>query len=187
MAMLTNITLITPRLIIREYQETDFPGIHDFASDRETVQYMTWGPNTPEETRKFIDLAIYQQGIVPRVNFHFVVLLLKTGQIIGGCGIHVRIPDQHTAVVGYCLNKKFWGGGHGTETLGALLKFGFEQVGIHRIEATCDTRNIGSVRVMEKNGMRRKAHFKQHIWQKGEWRDSYLYAILGSEWKGRLI
>lgn len=186
MPQLTNIKLFTPHLIMREYKEADFPGIHDYASDPETVQYMTWGPNTPEETRKFINLAIYQQQVVPRVNYHFVILLLKTEQIIGGCGIHVCVPDKDTAVVGYCLNKQYWGQGYGTETLGALLKFSFDQIGLHRIKATCDTRNIGSVRVMEKNGMSREAHLIQHIWQKGEWRDSYLYAILGSEWKDRI-
>jgi RimJ/RimL family protein N-acetyltransferase len=186
MPILTNIELFTLRLTIREYQKTDFLDIHKYASDPETVQYMTWGPNTPEETRKFIDLAIYQQQVVPRVNFHFVIILLKTEKIIGGCGIHICVPDQHTAVVGYCLNKGYWMQGYGTETLGALLKFGFEQVGIHRIIATCDTRNIGSMRVMEKNGMRREAHFIQQIWQKGEWRDSYLYAILRNEWKDRI-
>lgn len=53
---------------------------------------------------------------------------------------------------------------------------------LHRITATCDSRNLASARVMEVNGMRREAFFIKHLWQKGEWRDSCLYAILDEEW-----
>ena len=103
--------------------------------------------------------------------------------IIGGCGIHYRRPDRSTAIDGYCFNRKFWGQGYATEALKFLLKFGFEVLNLHRIIATCDTRNFGSNRVMEKNGMRCEAHFIKNILQKGEWRDSFGYAILGSEWQ----
>ena len=49
---------------------------------------------------------------------------------------------------------------------------------MHRLWATCDTRNVGSWRVLEKVGMRREGLFRRDVFQKGEWRDSYLYARL---------
>jgi ribosomal-protein-alanine N-acetyltransferase len=177
-----NIILTTPRLTLREYSEEDFTGIHAYACDPETLRFMTWGPNTPEETRAFIQLAINQQAESPRLNYHFVVALRDTGEIIGGCGIHIHRPEYKTAEIGYCFNKGYWGRGFATETAAALLKFGFEELSLHRIVATCDPRNIGSARVMEKNNMRREGYFREHIWQKGKWRDSYLYAILEREW-----
>ena len=161
----------------------DFRGIHAYAKDEETVRFMTWGPNTPEETINFIQFAIAQQTCQPRVNYHFVVALRGNNQIIGSCGIHIHRPEHQIAEIGYCFNKQFWRQGYATETAGALLKFGFETLHLHRIEATCDPRNVGSARVMEKNGMRREGHFREHLWQKGEWRDTYLYAILDHEWK----
>ena len=178
----THITLITPRLNLREYVETDFAGVHVYSQDPETVRFMTWGPNTPEDTHTFIDLAISQQAEVPRLNYHFVVTLRENKQIIGGCGIHLRRPEHQGAEIGYCFGKHFWGQGFATEAAAALLKFGFEQLNLHRIIATCDPRNRGSERVMQKNGMRKEAHFIQELWQKGEWRDSLLYAILENEW-----
>jgi len=177
------VILTAPRLDIREYYENDFPEVHEYACDPETVKFMTWGPNTPGETHQFIDLAITQQKKVPRVNYHFVIVLRKAARIIGGCGIHLRNSTLDSAGVGYCFNKKYWGQGYATEALGALLKFGFETLGIYQIKATCDTRNFASARVMEKNGMQQKKLFEKHLRQKGEWRDSYLYAILSSEWK----
>jgi len=179
----SNISLSTLRLNIREYLEEDFEEVHAYSCDPETVRFMTWGPNAPEDTRDFIQLAISHQSVEPRTNFHFVVTLRGIDEIIGGCGIHIRRQEHHGAEIGYCFNKQFWGQGYATETMGVLLKFGFEQLRLHRIIATCDPRNLGSERVMQKNGLRKEAHFRQELWQKGEWRDSLLYAILESEWK----
>jgi len=179
----TDILITTSRLILREYAETDFEGVHAYSQDPETVRFMTWGPNSPEQTRDFIAQAILQQMEEPRLNYHFVVALRESGQIIGGCGIHIRRPEHRSAEIGYCVNRSFWGQGFATESMGVLLKFGFEERNLHRIIATCDPRNIGSERVMQKNGMRKEAHFVKELWQKGEWRDSLLYAILESEWQ----
>jgi RimJ/RimL family protein N-acetyltransferase len=178
-----NIPISTQRLRLREYTEADFEGVHAYSQDLETVRFMTWGPNTPEDTQKFIQLAISQQAVKPRVNFHFVIALQETDQIIGGCGIHIQRPEHRGAEIGYCFNRVFWGQGYATETMEALLKFGFEALNLHRIIATCDPRNIGSERVMQKNGLRKEAHYIQELWQKNEWRDSLLYAILDHEWQ----
>lgn len=180
-----NITIKTLRLILREYTLEDFEGVQDYSRDPDTVQFMTWGPNTPEDTRNFIQLAISQQPVEPRVNFHFVVELQETRQIIGGCGIHIRQPEHRGAEIGYCFNRNFWGQGFGTESMAALLKFGFEQLNLHRIIATCDPRNIGSERVMKKNKLHKEAHFIEKLWhaKNHEWRDSLLYAILDREWQ----
>ncbi len=175
--------LITPRLRLREYAEDDFEGVHAYSRDPETVQFMTWGPNSPEDTRTFIRTAIEQQTSEPRLNYHFVVTLVNDGRIIGGCGIHLRNPEQRSAEIGYCFHKSYWGQGFASEAAAALLRFGFERLNLHRILATCDPRNLGSARVMEKNGMRREAHFIENLWQKGAWRDSWLYAILEREWR----
>ena len=182
MLMTTNIRLTTQRLVLREYSEFDFDGVHAYASDTQTLRFMTWGPNTPGETHRFIQMAISQQSDEPRLNFHFVVTTRDNGEIVGGCGINIRRPEHKTAEIGYCFNKNYWRQGFATETATALLQFGFQELGLHRIVATCDPRNIGSVRVLEKCNMRREGYIHGHVWQKGSWRDSYLYAILDHEW-----
>ncbi len=163
----------TQRLILREYAPEDFEGVHEYARDIETVRFMTWGPNTPEDTHNFIQLAISQQTLEPRVNFHFVVSVQKSQKIIGGCGIHIRRPEHHEAEIGYCFNRHFWGQDYATEAMAGLLKFGFKQLNLHRIIATCDPRNIGSERVMQKNGLHKEAHFIEELWnpRNQEWRD----------------
>jgi ribosomal-protein-alanine N-acetyltransferase len=80
------------------------------------------------------------------------------------------------------LNRKFWRQGYATEVAQALLKFGFNQLKLHRIFATCDPENIASAHVMEKIGMQQEGHIREHKLAKGKWRDSLLYAILDHEW-----
>ncbi|MCK4915409.1 MAG: GNAT family N-acetyltransferase, partial [Candidatus Eisenbacteria sp.] len=62
------------------------------------------------------------------------------------------------------------------------IGFGFEQLGLHRIWATCDTGNAQSARVLERAGMALEGTMRDDTWLRGHWRSSHLYSILESEW-----
>jgi len=173
----------TERLVLREFEEADWEAVHSYGSDLEVVRYMDWGPNTEEDTKKFIQRAIASQKEQPRRIYTLAIVLKPENKLIGGCGIYVSNSENREGWIGYCLNRSFWGQGYATETAKALLKFGFEQLNLHRIFATCDPANIASASVLEKTGMQREGHFRKHKWAKGKWRDSFLYAILDYEWK----
>lgn len=175
------VVIRTKRLILRDFNETDWQAVHGYASDPEVVRYMDWGPNTEEETKVFIRRSISHQKEKPRRNYTLAIILKAEDRLIGSCGLHVANPDNREGWLGYCLNRHFWGQGYATETAKALLRFGFQQLGLHRIYATCDPANIASVHVLEKIGMQREGHLREHKWAKGRWRDSLLYAILDSE------
>jgi RimJ/RimL family protein N-acetyltransferase len=173
----------TERLLLRDLTESDMEAVHSYASDPEVVRYMDWGPNTKEDTENFIQRAIANQKEQPRRNYTLAIVLNAEDTLIGSCGIHVSNPDNREGWLGYCLNRHFWGRGYATETARALLAFGFTQISLHRIFATCDPASIASARVLEKIDMQREGHLRKHKWAKGAWRDSFLYAILDSEWK----
>lgn len=175
------VTIRTERLILRELEDADWKEVHKYSSDSEVVRYMSWGPNTEEEDKSFILRAIVYQKEQPRRNYTLAIVLKANNILIGGCGLHISNPNNREALLGYCLNRHFWKYGYGTETAKALLAFGFEELNLHRIFATCDPANIASARIMEKIGMQREGHLRQHMWTKGKWRDSLLYAVLESE------
>lgn len=66
----------------------------------------------------------------------------------------------------------------------AVPGYGFRELGLHRVYATCRPVNVACSRVMEKVGMQQEGHLRQHRWMKGAWHDSLLYAILEDEWQG---
>jgi RimJ/RimL family protein N-acetyltransferase len=92
-------------------------------------------------------------------------------------------PDCN-AWIGYVINPRCWGRGYATEAAREMLRFGFGELELHRIEATCDVLNAASARVLEKIGMQREGLLREHMWLRDRWRSSYLYSILADEWEG---
>lgn len=180
--MATALALETKRLALREFEADDWKAVHRYASDYRVVSFMKWGPNSEDETRDFVAKAIAHQSADPRTHYDFAVTLAERGQLIGGCGLVVRSAEDRAGWIGYCLNRAFWRQGYGTEAARLLLALGFEELGLHRIFATCDTENVASARVLQKIGMVREGRLREHQQIRGRWRDSHLYAILDREW-----
>lgn len=146
--------------------------------------YIIWGPSTEEQTRAFINMAIMKANENPCVNYQYAAVLQNTDMLIGGCNL--TLSDDE-AEIGWTLHRDYWRQGYGTEMGKALLKFGFEELNLHRIVAHCDAENYGSYRVMEKIGMRREGLFFEgrpaHKLSDKKYGDELSYAILKDEWE----
>jgi RimJ/RimL family protein N-acetyltransferase len=176
--------LETDRLLLREFVQEDWEAVHRYASDPEVTRYTVWGPNTDEaETRAFLAQALAAQRTQPRPDFHFAVLLKQENRLIGSCSVAFSHVPSREAELGYNYERASWGKGYATEAARAMLAFSFGELGQHRIWATCDPANVGSMRVLEKIGMQREGYLREHRWMKGHWRDSLLYAILEQDWR----
>jgi RimJ/RimL family protein N-acetyltransferase len=179
----TGLTLGTKRLLLGDFKEDDWESVHVYASDPEVVKYMPWGPNTEEETKSFVRQAMKHQQDQPRQHFELAVILRADDSLIGGCGLGLSSAQNREGVLGYCFNNIYWHAGFATEAAEALVLFGFEQLGFHRIWATCDPENLASVKVLEKVGMRHEGQLRENIWIRGRWRDSLVFAMLDREWQ----
>jgi len=173
----------TERLLLRDLVTNDQDAVHEFSSDPEVVRFMDWGPNTKDETIGFIKRSISARNEKPRHNYTLAIIQKDTGKLIGSCRIVVSNVENREGWLGYCLNRNFWGKGYATETTRGLMKFGFEKLNLHRLFALCDPGNSASAHVLEKSGMKKEGHLREHKWSKGKWRDSYLYAILEQDWE----
>jgi len=172
----------TPRLRLREFRPEDELDIHEYASDPEVVRLLIWGPNTRELTRAFLDRTLEEQQEWPRNSVGLAIELKEEERVIGSIGLRIKDERNRAADIGYVLARRNWGRGYMPEAAHATVDAAFRRVGLHRVWATCDVRNRASYRVMEKIGMRREAHFRKNAFEKNEWRDSYLYAVLAEEW-----
>ena len=111
-----------------------------------------------------------------------ITLPAEGSRLIGSCGVRVNDFARQEGNIGYELNPEYWRRGYATEAARAVMRFGFEQLGLHRIWAQCNADNRASVRVLEKLGMRCEAHFREHDFFKGRWWGSFVFAILQREW-----
>ena len=181
--MSAGVALETPRLALRELRDSDFERVHAYASDHVVVRYLDWGPNSVEDTARFLALARDGRETTPRTAYHLAIALRTDDRLVGGCRIEIRDAPGGAGDLGYVLDRAHWGQGYATEAGFELLAFGFGRLGLHRIWARCDVENAASARVLEKLGMEREGRLRQDVRRKGEWHDSYLYAILEPEWR----
>jgi RimJ/RimL family protein N-acetyltransferase len=168
-------TLETKQLLLRPLTVNDFDAVHSWASNPENTRYMGWGPNSEADTRAFLSMA--------RSGFDFAVVLKKTKNVIGSCGIYPD-NDNDMGELGWILHKDHWKCGYGTELCGELIHYGFKLLQLRRTVAPCAAVNYGSYRIMERNGMRREALHIKSFWARvdKEWVDELKYAILSEEY-----
>jgi [ribosomal protein S5]-alanine N-acetyltransferase len=174
--------LETERLVLRDFRPEDEAGIYEYASDPEVVRFADWGPSDISTIRANLRRRVEAQRSWPRDSIEVAVELRSEACLIGIMRITILDHTNRTADFGYTFNRRYWNNGYATEGTRALLGLAFSNLNLHRVWATCDVRNHASYRVMEKLGMRREGLFKKDLLQKGEWRDSYLYAVLAEEW-----
>ncbi len=177
--------LATDRLLLREFRAEDEEAIHAYASDPEVTRHTSWGPNTPAITHNVLSSWLSAQEMWPRNSIPLAIESRSEGVLMGGTGFTPVDPDRQTGTFGYVLHKAYWGRGFATEAALALIRFGFEILDLHRIVAECFIENTASRRVLEKLGMRCEGHFLKSVRKAGEWRDTYLYAMLRGEWLNR--
>jgi ribosomal-protein-alanine N-acetyltransferase len=170
--------LRTARLFLRPFRAGDHAQVHAFAGDPEVVRWMDWGPNTPEQTREFLDIALRSEVETPRRSWKFAVVRAADDAVIGSAELHIESPEHRRGSMGYLIAPAAQGQGYATEAAQAVLDFGLTGAVLHRISATCDPENVGSGRVLEKIGMRLEGHLRDHYLIRGEWRDRLLYAAL---------
>jgi RimJ/RimL family protein N-acetyltransferase len=178
--------LETRRLLLREYTLDDWPAVNAYTSDPQVVQYMSFGPTTPEQTREHLQWAIAAGAEQPRSLYELGVVLRSENRLIGTATLQVDSRERRQAHFSYLFHREFWGQGYATEAIRHLIHFGFTELHLHRVADDCDARNLASARVMEKLGMRREGHLRETIWKDGHWYDEYLYAILAHEWDRRM-
>ena len=176
-------SLETERLLLRALTVDDADDMFAYARDPQVARYVSWDvhPNTAF-TRAYLRSVEekYQKG----PHYDWGVIYRETGHLIGTCGYVEVDTSNRRAEIGYALSRDFWGQGIITEAALEVIRYGFEELGLYRIEAICEVPNIGSARVMEKVGMRFEGIRRGFAVVKGLPRDMKSYAILLPDYEG---
>ena len=145
----------TERLILRRFERSDAQAVFDnWASDDEVTKFLTWPTHT--------DVAVTEQILENWVSqysedncYRWAIVLKENGpQPIGGIDVCHWREGGDVPEIGYCMGKRWWHQGIMSETLGAVIGFLFDRVGVERIVARHDVNNPHSGGVMRKCGMK---------------------------------
>ena len=114
--------------------------------------------------------------------YQWAIVLKKLGQPIGSIAA-VKVDDQAQWVeVGYCIGKNWWHQGIMSEALRRVIGFFFSEVGVGRIQARHDSRNVNSGAVMRKCGMKNEGTLRRADWNNQGICDAVMYSILREEY-----
>ncbi|GAA2612084.1 GNAT family protein [Dactylosporangium fulvum] len=176
--------LRTERLVLRPFAEDDLADLHALTGDPEVVRYLYWEVHDEEQTREGLRRRT-SQGELTEEGQWLVLAMDLDAKVIGQVVLKWTSVEHRQGELGFVLHPAYQGKGYAREASEAVLRLGFEDLGLHRIIGACDTRNVPSWQLMSRLGMRREAHFVEDEWFKGAFGDQYIYAMLDREWRAR--
>jgi ribosomal-protein-alanine N-acetyltransferase len=110
-----------------------------------------------------------------------------TGAMIGDCGFfEINVPHAR-AEIGYVIAREHWRRGVGTSAVRGMVRWGFETLALHRIEAIVHRDNAASLRVAEKAGFQREGVMRGRTLMRDAYEDMVLYALLIDDWRLALV
>jgi len=172
------------RIRLRDLNPEDAHDVFLYASDPAVARFAGWRVHrTP-----FDSIAYVQRCMSDRWGpITFAVEHLAERRLIGLVDIRVVSRLWAAGEIGYTLARRVWGQGYNLEAGELLIHYGFETLGLRRIQAVCDTRNRRSYRTMEKLGMVRERILFGEVRANGRSPDRYVYSVLRREWVQRQL
>jgi ribosomal-protein-alanine N-acetyltransferase len=176
-------TLTTERLVLRPATQADVPFVLSLFSRSETNRYSSYEDiSTAEEAQRLFD-AFLKPG--SETHFRLVADLRGSGEAVGTLGLYSYSETNRRAELGYDLLREHRGRGLMTEAVEEVLRYGFEELGLNRVEATTDPENAASLRVLEKTGFTCEGLRRQRHNYKGGFHDEAFYGLIASDWLGQ--
>jgi len=175
-----NRSVTTKRLTIRNFIDGDWPYVYEYTKLEHVMAFVNHGMMTLGETIRFVNENIGGKPLA------FPIIITDTNQLIGHLTFTPYLSG-HTYEIGWIIHPDFQGQGYASEAALAFIIHVFRYQKIHRIIARSSSENKPSIRVMEKIGLRKEAHFKMCLpYGEKEWHDELVYATLRSEWLEKL-
>src|SRR5687767_2940919 len=177
----TDVFLLTPRLSLRRFRAGDADSFAAYRADPEVARYQGWESCTRGDAVAFIDAQLARAPFERGRWTQVAVELASDGSLIGDCALRMESAAARQAELGFTFAREYQGRGFATEAVSHLLGYAFARLGLHRIFAVADARNLRALALVERVGMRREGEFRDAEWFKGEWTTTVLYALLETE------
>lgn len=172
-------SLIGEKVYFKALSMEDSQEIHDYASDNDVSRFIGWDlMNTLDETRELVELMLKREAA--GTHLYASIVLSSNQAIIGTAMIFNFDQEANQAEIGYVFHKDYWGKGYGTETAALMSDFAFKTLNLHKLHASVTDANIGSARVLEKNGFDLEGRLKDHYFIEDKYYDSLLFGKIAN-------
>jgi RimJ/RimL family protein N-acetyltransferase len=173
----------TGRLLLRPLTVGDVDALLAYRGRPDVCRYVPFEPMTREViaerlASQWANAELTDEGQALTLG----VEVADSGELIGDVVLFWHSRAHGGGEIGYVLHPDFGGRGYATEAVRALLRLGFDELGLHRIVARLDERNESSASLARRLGMRQEARLVHNELFKGEWSTELDFAMLADEW-----
>lgn len=175
-------TLTTRRLTLRPMERSDAEAIFEIKGDPQvTERYGAENYTTIDQARKWV--ADRLAGYHKRESVFWMFTLKGESEAIGMC-CYWHIDEQsRCAEIGYELNRAYWNKGITSEALVPIVKYGFDRMGLHRVEACPFSENAPSNKLLQSLGFKLEGTLRHRVQFRGRFIDQHYYSLLDGEFK----
>ena len=184
MTSFSDVTLQTARLALCPLEPAHTDAVFAMRSDPVVQRYGSHPAWTDRQKAvEYIERNV--QAMASGAFAQFAIVRREDAAVVGTCTLFDLDAQCRRAQVGYVLLVSEWGKGYAGEAVRGLLDWGFEHLGLNRVEADVDPRNAASARLLERLGFAREGHLRERWIVGGEISDSLMYGLLAREWHER--
>lgn len=174
--------LETPRLLLRRMENRDAKHLFACYHAPETARFSTWEAHPDLRfTKDYVQYVV--RGYGRQESMVFCIVNKEENRVIGTCSFANMDSAYQIAEIGYTLSPAYWHCGYGTEAVSALLRFGFEKIGLRRISAQVMAGNSASVTLLQRLGFQQEGFLQDGVYCKGALHDLYLFGLLQTEYR----
>nr|WP_110930357.1 GNAT family protein [Paenibacillus bouchesdurhonensis] len=170
------------RLLLRKMERSDAERMFQYWSDPEVVKYMNIPPfASVEDTLEMIQLL--NELSESEDTLRWGIELKEEGQLIGSCGFNVwELSGAYRGEIGYDLGKEYWGCGYMSEALRMVLSYGYQTIGLNRIEALVHPNNAASQRLLQAFDFTKEGLLRQYQKTEDGFIDLLMFSLLRQEY-----
>lgn len=176
-------TIAAARVRLRWLTSADVPEMYEIFSDPEVMKFWSSPPLQGIESAARLVSEIHEYFSAGTL-YQWGIARVEDDRVIGTCTLAAIDVRHKRAELGFAVKRAQWGRGYASEAAEALVAFAFRTLGMHRIEADADPRNVASIRCLERLGFRREGYARERYHLNGEVQDAVLYGLLRSEFAG---
>lgn len=157
----------------RDLKDTDIEDINELYNLTEVNKYQTWGVQSYEDTKEFIDEVITQDSDL----VYNVLVNPDTDKVIGTIQLAIDEGNK-SAEIEFIIHPNYWNNGIATNIAKTIIKYAFKVLKLNRVWASIDSNNIAARMVLQNLEMKLEGVFRENRLVDGEYRDTLNYAIL---------
>jgi RimJ/RimL family protein N-acetyltransferase len=176
--------ILTERLSLRSFAKSDLEAVMAYHALPEVQRYLDWKARDRVEVKAALDAMCQQHRLTRPGEILTLAVTRRSDDLLMG-QVSLRWTDATAgqAELRFVFNPTYRRQGYATEAVAAVMDYGFDGFGFHRIFARCAGKNQASARLMKGLGMRLEAHYREHALFQGEWDEELHFAILDREWR----